>query len=166
VIRGVWSRSEFTYDGAGIAAHGLDANPKPDPHPPLWIGGNSRQSRRRVARYADGWTPFPAPKSMSRTTKTPPLETVEDLTPMLEELWRFVEEAGRDRDGIDVAFATHEGGAPGSARFQPDEHRQGLDHLASLGVTWASTSVPADSLEHALEALEQYGETVITPSRA
>ena len=166
VIRGVWSDDDFTYQGVGIAATGLAANPKPHPLPPLWIGGNSRQSRRRVARYGDGWTPFPAPRAISQTTKTPALETVGDLAEMLEELWRFVDEADRDRAEIDVAFGTPAGGAPGSAAFQPDAHLAGLEHLVGLGVSWAHTSVPGDSLAHALETLERYGETVIAPSRA
>jgi probable F420-dependent oxidoreductase len=165
VLRGIWSEDGFSFDGIGIAAAGLAANPKPDPHPPIWIGGNSRMSRRRVATVGDGWTPFPAPRVLSQTTKTPPLETVEDLARMLDELWRFVDEAGRDRGEIDVAFGTPEGGAPGSERFDADAHRQGLECLAQLGVTWGHTSVPADSLEHALETLERYGETVIGPSR-
>jgi probable F420-dependent oxidoreductase len=166
VIRGVWSNDEFTYEGAGISAVGLAANPKPRPLPPLWIGGNSRQSRRRVARYGDGWTPFPAPRVISQTTKTPPLETVDQLAGMLEELWQFVDEAGRDRTEIDVAFGTPEGGTPGRASFDPDAHLAGLHGLVRLGVTWAHTSVPGDSLAHALEALEQYGETVIASSRS
>jgi probable F420-dependent oxidoreductase len=165
VIRGVWSDSDFTYEGVGIAASGLAANPKPLPLPPLWIGGNSRQSRRRVARYGDGWTPFPAPRVISQTTKTAPLETVEDFAEMIDELWRFVDEAGRDRAEIDVAFGTPEGGTPGSDAFQPDAHLEGLQKLVGLGVTWAHTSVPGDSLTHALETLERYGETVIAPSR-
>jgi probable F420-dependent oxidoreductase len=165
VIRGVWSDDDFTYEGLGIAAVGLAANPKPHPHPPLWIGGNSRQSRRRVARYGDGWTPFPAPRGMSGTTKTATLETVDQLAKMLDELWRFLEEEGRDRSEIDVAFGTPEGGRPGSVAFRPEAHRLGLEGLAKLGVTWAHTSVPGDSLQHALEALEQYGETIIAPTR-
>lgn len=161
VIRGVWTDDSFSYRGAGIEAEGLAANPKPRRLPPLWIGGNSRQSRRRVARYGDGWTPFPAPRAMSRTTKTAPLETVEDLAGMLDELWRFVDEAGRDRADIDVAFGTSRGGTAGSPAFRPAEHRAGLEELRRLGVTWAHTSVPGDSLAHALEALEEYGESVI-----
>jgi probable F420-dependent oxidoreductase len=160
-IRGIWSDDNFTYEGAGISAKGLAANPKPQPRPPLWIGGNSRQSRRRVARYGDGWTPFPAPRVMSQTTKTPALETVEDLAEMLDELWRFVDEAGRDRSEIDVAFGTPEGGTAGATTFQPEAHLSGLEALGSLGVTWGHTSVPGDSLSHALEALEEYGATVI-----
>jgi probable F420-dependent oxidoreductase len=165
VIRGVWSDDDFTYEGTGIDANGLAANPKPHPPPPLWIGGNSRQSRRRVARYGDGWTPFPAPRVISQTTKTAPLETVEDFAIMIDELWRFVDEAGRDRDEIDVAFGTPDGGTAGSAAFRPDAHLSGLERLADLGVTWAHTSVPGDSLAHAVDALRQYGETVIAPSR-
>jgi probable F420-dependent oxidoreductase len=166
VMRGVWAEDDFTYTGPGIAAAGLAANPKPTTAVPLWIGGNSRQSRRRVARYGDGWTPFPAPRAVSRTTKTPPLETVDDLARMLDELWRFVDEEGRDRLDIDVAFGSPAGGAPGSASFDPDAHRAGLDGLVGLGVTWGHIGVPGDSLAHALDALEQYGTTVIAPMRA
>jgi probable F420-dependent oxidoreductase len=165
VIRGVWSDDDFTYEGAGISATGLNANPKPAARPPLWIGGNSRQSRRRVAAYGDGWTPFPAPASVSRTTKTPPLETAADLARMLDELWLFVDEAGRDRADIDVAFGTPLGGSPGSGAFDPDAHRTGLDELVRLGVTWGHIGVPGDALTHALETLQHYGETVIAPHR-
>ena len=163
IMRGVWSDDDFTYQGVGISATGLSANPKPTPAPPLWIGGNSRRSRRRVALYGDGWTPFPAPRSMSQTTKTPPLETVADLARMLDELWGFIDEAGRDRGEIDVAFGTGKGGPPGSSSFDPDAHRAGLDELRSLGVTWGHIGVPGDSLAHALETLQHYGETVIAP---
>jgi probable F420-dependent oxidoreductase len=166
VIRGVWSDHDFTYEGVGIAAHGLDANPRPQPMPPLWIGGNSRQSRRRVARYGDGWTPFPAPRAMSKTTKTPPLETVEDLAAMLDELWGFVDEAGRDRTAIDVAFTTPDAGMPGTKAFSPEAHLSGLHKLATMGVTWAHVSVPGDSLTRAVEAIQEYGETVIAAARS
>jgi hypothetical protein len=88
------------------------------------------------------------------------------LAEMLDELWRFVDEAGRDRAEVDVAFGTPEGGAPGSDAFQPDAHLSGLQKLGRLGVTWAHTSAPGDSLAHALETLQQYGETVIATSRA
>jgi hypothetical protein len=165
VLRGIWSQDDFTFEGQGIDARGLTANPKPTTPPPIWVGGNSKLSRRRVARYGDGWTPFPAPRALSATTKTPPLETVEDLSAMLDELWSYVEEEGRDPSTIDVSFGTPAGGAPGRPGFDPDAHQEGLDALAELGVTWSGVGVPNDSLASALEALEQYGECVITPHR-
>lgn len=102
VLRGMWTQDNFSFEGIGIDAKGLTANPKPHVSPPIWIGGNSRQARRRVARYGDGWTPFPAPKSLSATAKTPSLETVDDLAVMLDQLWQFVDEEGRNRSDIDV----------------------------------------------------------------
>ena len=161
VIRGVWSEEDFTYEGVTFSAKGQTANPKPVPHPPIWIGGNSRMSRWRVARYGDGWSPFPAPKVLSTTAKTPSLESVDDLRPMLNELWQFMEEAGRDPKSIDIAFGTGAGGSPGSDSFNPEAQLAGDEELASLGVTWSGAGVPGDSLAHALEALVRFGESVI-----
>ena len=161
MIRGVWSEEDFTYEGSTFSAKGQTANPKPSPHPPIWIGGNSRLSRQRVARYGDGWSPFPAPKVLSSTAKTRPLETLDDLRPMLDELWQFMEEAGRDPAGIDVAFGTGAGGSPGDDSFDPEAHLAAAEELTALGVTWSGAGVPGDSLAHALEALERFGESVI-----
>ena len=165
VLRGMWTQDDFTYKGLGIDARGLTANPKPRVAPPIWVGGNSRLSRRRVARYGNGWSPFPAPRTLSTTTKTPPLETVADLSAMLDELWRFVDEEGRDRAEIDVAFSTPAGGSLGGD-FDADAHRAGLDELAGLGVTWVGVSAPGASLSEALEGRERYGKSVITPHRS
>jgi alkanesulfonate monooxygenase SsuD/methylene tetrahydromethanopterin reductase-like flavin-dependent oxidoreductase (luciferase family) len=161
VIRGIWSEEDFVFQGSTFEAKGQTANPKPWPHPPIWIGGNSRMSRRRVARYGNGWSPFPAPRVLSNTAKTPPLETVDDLRVMLDELAQFMEEAGRDPKSIDIAFGTGAGGSPGSDSFNSEAQIEGDAELAALGVTWSGAGVPGDSLAHALEALERFGESVI-----
>ncbi|HIF94887.1 MAG: LLM class F420-dependent oxidoreductase [Myxococcales bacterium] len=161
VLRGIWTTDDFAYEGATFNATGQTANPKPKAVP-IWIGGNSRRSRQRVAEGADGWNPFPAPASMARTVKTPALETTDDLARMLDDLWRHVETAGRDPRSIDVSFVNIAGGAPGKPRFDVQAHLAGLDDLAALGVTWNSTSVPGDSLEHAIETLEYYGTEIIS----
>jgi probable F420-dependent oxidoreductase len=165
VLRGMWIQDDFSFEGIGIDAKGLTANPKPRTAPPIWIGGNSRLSRRRVARYGNGWTPFPAPRSLSATTKTPPLETVDDLAAMLDELWQFVDEEGRDRSDIDVAFSTSAGGSL-DEHFNAETHMAALDELAKLGVTWVGVSVPGASLARSLEGLERYGASVIAPYRS
>ena len=161
----MWTQDDFSFEGIGIDAKGLTANPKPRTAPPIWIGGNSRLSRRRVSRYGDGWTPFPAPRSLSATTKTPPLETVDDLAGMLDELWQFVDEEGRARSDIDVAFSTPAGGGL-DEHFNADAHMAALDGLAKLGVTWVGVSVPGTSLSQSLEGLERYGASVIAPYRS
>jgi probable F420-dependent oxidoreductase len=161
VIRGIWSEDDFAFAGSKFSARGQSANPKPHPHPPIWVGGNSRLSRRRVARYGDGWNPFPAPSTLARTAKTPTLETVDDLRVMLDELWQLVEEAGREPAEIDVAFSSIAGGNPGHESFNPEAHLSSAVELAALGVTWCGIGVPGDSVQHAIEALQQFGESVI-----
>lgn len=160
VLRGVWTTDDFAFEGRGFTASGQTANPKPT-RVPIWIGGNSQRSRRRVAEVGDGWNPFPSPAGLARTTRTPALETVDDLSRMLGDLWRRVDEQGRDRADIDVAFVTPAGGRPGDDDFDVDAHREGLAELAGLGVTWNGVAVPSDSLDHAVETLERYGEQVI-----
>jgi probable F420-dependent oxidoreductase len=161
VLRGVWSTDGFTYEGSTFAAAGQTANPKPARPVPIWIGGNSARARQRVADGGDGWNPFPAPAALARTARTPALESVDDLAVLLEDLWRRLDAAGRDRVEIDIAFAAHAGGAPGDDRFDAAAHLDELDRLAGLGVTWNGVLVPGDSLEHAVDALGRYGEHVI-----
>ena len=80
---------------------------------------------------------------------------------MLDYLWRQVDEFGRDRSELDISFGTPAGGSPGDDDFGVDEHLTGLAELATLGVNWSSVNVPGDSLDHAIETLERYGERVI-----
>jgi probable F420-dependent oxidoreductase len=162
VIRGVWTTDDFAYDGLHFTARGQTANPKPG-HIPIWIGGNSALSRRRVARVADGWNPFAAPATLAQTAKTPVLETVEDLKPMLDHLWGCVDEVGRDPSDIDIALSALGCAPPGDPGFDPQQHLDVLGTLAGLGVTWTNTSVPGDSLAAALDGLEQYATSVIAP---
>jgi probable F420-dependent oxidoreductase len=165
VLRGVWADDDFAYEGRHFTATGQTANPKPA-HVPVWIGGNSALSRRRVARSADGWNPFQAPAVLARTAKTPVLETIDDFAAMLDHLWACVDEAGRDRAEIDICIQALGAAPPGEDGFDAQQHLDTLGELAELGTTWTSTSVPGDSLDHALESLEQYAEGIIAPPRS
>jgi len=83
---------------------------------------------------------------------------------MLDHLWRCVEEEGREPKEVEVSMSPLGCAPPGGEGFDAQQHLDVLGALAELGVTWTSTSVPGDSLDRALEALEQYGTTVVTPS--
>jgi probable F420-dependent oxidoreductase len=158
-MRGVWSEDEFTFEGSGYTAVSVTVNPKPA-HVPIWIGGNSALTRRRVAAHGDGWNPFPASARLAQTARTVPLEGLDDLAPMLGHLWQEVDRAGRDRADIDVAFST---GLPGPADpgFNASAYLEQLSRMEALGVTWTSSNVPGDSVESTVEVIEQYGKEVI-----
>ncbi len=165
VLRGIWTQDDFAYDGRHFTARGQTANPKPTSPPPLWIGGNSRLSRRRVAAVGDGWKPFPAAGALATTARTLPLETTADLAQMLDELWVMVEKQDRDPSEIDIAFGPNVGGDPRADDFPAERYLDELGELAALGVTWSDASVSGDSFEGALEGLASFGEVVIQPSR-
>ena len=162
VIRGVWSHDEFAYEGTTFTARGQSANPKPTPHPPIWIGGNSRLTPHEVARYGDGWSPFPRPQG--------PGDDREEASPRVAgrspppcstscgSSWRRRDETP---PRIDVSFGSNAGGDPGTDAFDPEAQLATTEELAALGVTWCGVGVPGDSLAHTLETLERFGKSVI-----
>ena len=161
-MRGVWADDQYSFEGTGYTASAISVNPKPG-HVPIWIGGNSALTRRRVAEHGDGWNPFPAPAWLAKTSRTIPLEGLDDLAPMLDHLRRHTEAAGRDPSSIDVTFTTGQPG-PDADGYSAAAHLDGIEAMAALGVTWNSVGMPGDSIDHAIECLEQYGAEVISAS--
>ncbi len=81
VIRAIWTDDDISFEGKHFSARGITAHPRPvsDPHPPIWIGGNTTTARQRVAQYGDGWCPFPAPPQLAQTAGTAAITSVEGL---------------------------------------------------------------------------------------
>ncbi|MDG4664912.1 LLM class F420-dependent oxidoreductase [Mycobacterium sp. 236(2023)] len=163
VIRNVWTTDDLSFEGTHFSARGITAHPKPvsTPHPPIWVGGNTSAARTRVAKYAQGWCPFRAPAVLAQTARTAALETVDHLKAGVDDLRRRLAAEGRDPHGVDVTFTNDAGGSPGADDFNPDQFVAGAKELEQAGVTWIQVTVPGDSLSHAVETIEKFGETVI-----
>jgi alkanesulfonate monooxygenase SsuD/methylene tetrahydromethanopterin reductase-like flavin-dependent oxidoreductase (luciferase family) len=163
VLKAIWTGDDVSYEGRHFNARGVTSHPRPmsDPHPPIWIGGNSGQARQRVADRGDGWCPFPAPAGLAKTARTVALDTPERLAEAIADLHARLDAAHRDPASIDIAFTNPAGGDPSSDAFDAETHVEGLRALAGLGVTWVQVGLPGDSLEHAVETLQRYGEHVI-----
>jgi probable F420-dependent oxidoreductase len=163
VIREIWTADDISFAGRHFNARGITAHPRPltDPHPPIWIGGNSSQARQRAVDHGQGWCPFLAPPGVAQTSRTAALDTPERLASAIDDLRRRLDVAGRDPASLDINFSNPAGGHPGSDSFDADAHLAGLERLAALGVTWTQVAIPGDSVEHAVEAVQRYGELVI-----
>jgi probable F420-dependent oxidoreductase len=163
VIRAVWTSDDISFEGKHFTARGITARPRPisQPHPPIWVGGNTTTARRRVAQYGDGWCPFPAAPQLAQTAGTAVIDSVQRLTECIDDLRRRCDAAGRDWSAIDITFTNFEGGSPASDGFNADAYLDGLEKLAKLGVTWVSVGLPGDSLAHALETLDRFRARVI-----
>jgi probable F420-dependent oxidoreductase len=133
------------------------------PHPPIWIGGNSRTAMRRAVEAGDGWIPFAAPPRLAETVRTRPLRDHDDLAERLAELREMAAAAGRDRP-LDVCFTPlshphwREACDPGAL---VEEARL----LAALGVTWLSFHLPAPSVDEFCDNVARIGEEAIAPVR-
>ena len=84
---------------------------------------------------------------------------------MLDHLRRHTER-GRPRPGVDRR-RVHD--RPAAARRADGYSRRAPTSTGSRpwprsGVTWNSVGMPGDSLDHAVESLEQYGAEVISQS--
>ncbi|OBK24682.1 LLM class F420-dependent oxidoreductase [Mycobacterium asiaticum] len=163
VIRAVWTGDDITYEGKHFTARGITAHPRPSsqPHPPIWIGGNTAAARKRVAEHGDGWCPFAAPAGLARTAGTAVIDSVDALASGIDDMRRRCEAAGKDPAAVDITFTNFEGGSPAADDFNADAYLAGVKKLAALGVTWLQVGLPGDSVSHAVEIIDRFGSLVI-----
>ncbi len=160
----LWTADEPEFHGRYVDFEQIAFEPKPvqKPHPPIWIGGNSRAAMRRAARH-DGWFPW--------------LITVDQLPSCLEYIHSLPEFQGRTRP-FDIAMAVatpsvsedHRPLDGRTGRMVAPEGKQAIidaiGRLQELGVT--STSVPTAapaSLTEYLENLHWVAEEIMPAFR-
>lgn len=56
-MKAIWTSDEAEYHGQLVDFDPIWQWPKPDPVPPVFIGGNGPKVEDRVLRYGDGWMP-------------------------------------------------------------------------------------------------------------
>jgi probable F420-dependent oxidoreductase len=162
VMRLAWSGEPVSYRGSHFTADEVRSLPVPAqrPHPPIWIGGNSKLARRRAVRFGQGWMPMPNPRRLGDRRRSAHFENVGDLRRMLSHLRDEAEQAGRG-EPIDVMCAPFAGGAPGTKRFDSPTYVDALGELVDEGVGWSTVGVVPRGVDHAIELYEQFGAEVI-----
>ena len=59
LIRALWTQPRVDFEGKHYQVRGLALEPRPDPPPPIWVGGWGPMALTRAARYGDAWVPGP-----------------------------------------------------------------------------------------------------------
>lgn len=153
------STGEFvTYKGSDFDAKKVIIQPTSvqKPQPPIWLGGNSKLTRRRVAEFAQGWMPMPLRRGRGADHKTPVLETLDDLKGLLSDFNEQVDKVGRkDKPGVLLSSGNLNINAP----F--DEQRDEIRELAKLGITRFAISDPSHTVGEAEDFVLRYAEEVI-----
>ncbi|NRQ40617.1 LLM class flavin-dependent oxidoreductase, partial [Nonomuraea sp. NN258] len=57
IIRGLWSQSDFSYQGTRHHTDHATIEPKPSTPIPIWLGTYGKRALRATAELADGWIP-------------------------------------------------------------------------------------------------------------
>ncbi|MGI5455588.1 LLM class F420-dependent oxidoreductase [Streptomyces sp. CA-249302] len=167
VLRGLWAGDAFELAGRHFTARGQESVPGPVqlPHPPVWLGGNGRNSRRRVARAGQGWAPLLMGEESARTARTTALTTPKELAVAVTELRQMLRDAGRAPDEVDIQVHSPQTDLDVRSQASNDEHWRHLDELTDAGATWFVVRTSGRGVAEACEVLAAYGRDVIARAR-
>lgn len=160
-----WKGEPFSYAGKHFSARDVQARPAPVQQPiPIWIGGNSALSRRRVARAAHGWIPMSGGAELSSTARTPELGGIEELSRKIAEIRETAASTGRT-EHIDLVYSYSHPALTGPGA-DPGPHREAFGELARAGVDWIVVSTRAgvhETLDPGItfDFLAEFGATYI-----
>jgi probable F420-dependent oxidoreductase len=154
-----WRGEPFSFAGRHFDARDVQARPRPVQDPvPMWIGGNSRLSRRRAAERAQGWMPMVGGSGMSSTARTPQIAGTRMLADMITEVQRDAAAAGRGP--VDIAWTYLEPGIE-QPEIDVDRHREAFGALAAMGVTCLLVTAEGRDAKATFDFIEAFGGTYL-----
>lgn len=161
-MKQAWSGKTFAFEGSAFNARRNAALPVPvqRPHPPIWVGGNSPRAIRRAAEHAQGWSPFPLPRSHSGRVRTSSLESVEELAGRIKVFNEAAKSFDRNKT-LDVNFVPFGHGMNSQKPLVASEFREQVDALEVAGVTWLSLGLPGMDRKTFVESISKFGTEVI-----
>jgi probable F420-dependent oxidoreductase len=165
-MKAAWSGESVSMDGRDFTASGNTMLPRPvqQPHPPIWIGGNSRVAIRRAVDHAQGWSPFPNPRRLAARTRTAPLDSTEDLLVRLSYAADYAASVGRT-EPLDVMFIPT-GLSTLDSDFDEETVLHSCEQLAAAGVSWIAVAFPGDTVEEQLSSIDHFGRGVLRSIRS
>lgn len=142
-IRAAWTEDGVHFEGSGYRAAGHTLRPKPvqQPHPPIWVGGNSKAAIRRAVELGDGWLPIPTPKQMAGFIRTAQIHDLDDLRERLAFARSHAEAVGRERP-LDVCFVPFGLSMKSAEDLDPARFAGRMAELEAIGVTWVTLTLP------------------------
>ncbi len=153
-----WSGERFSYQGKHFNARDLVARPAPRAGSiPIWIGGNSKLSRRRVAAKAQGWMPMTVSPEVAATTRTAHFAGLDELGVAVQELRDAAGERGAD---IDVMVLYTDDSILDTKR-DVERHRDELGRIAEIGATWVSFAWDFSTQAETLGFVNGFAETYL-----
>lgn len=155
-----WTGEAFDFEGTGYSARGNRMQPRPvqDPHPPLYIGGNSKRAIRRAVEIADGWNPFFTPAQLSATARTASMTGEQDLVEGLAYMREHCEKVGRQTlPDIFLASITQP-----NEQWTPQQLIDKIGRFKEMGVVGAGISIDGKTRAEWCDNAARFGDEVIS----
>ncbi|MBO0739633.1 MAG: TIGR03619 family F420-dependent LLM class oxidoreductase, partial [Alphaproteobacteria bacterium] len=165
-FRRLWTEEMPRLDGSWVKCHDIFFEPKPvqKPHPPIWVGGESRPSLRRAARFGDAWYPI---GSNNRHL----LDTLPRYRAGVDRLRELTAEAGRDPAEVALTYRVKRYGEAVPQRASDGERRlfsgdaadilADLKALRALGVRAIDVDFERPDAETSIAEMRWFQEHVI-----
>ena len=162
----LWTADNPRFEGKHVRFSDIIFLPKPaqTPHPPIWIGGQSRAALRRAARLGNAWHPVGA-------IPAAPLEP-EELAENLAYMQRHAERAGRNPADIQVSMKAPlydaSSDADGSRRRfsgSPDVVLEDIHAYAEVGVTHLIFDFRSSRHAETEERMERFAGEVMAAAK-
>jgi probable F420-dependent oxidoreductase len=131
-LRRVWTEEEPEYHGRFVDFDPIWCWPKPlsQPHPPIYLGGETDHTLRRIVRLADGWLPR--------------VRNPEMVLSGIDRLRSFARAAGRPESSIAISA------------FGLPARDEALGPFRDAGVDRAIIALPPGSDDETLARLDRY----------
>jgi len=156
-----WSGQPFSYEGKHFNARDIVARPSPGRSIPIWLGGNSKLTRRRVAQKAQGWMPMPGPPEMAATTRTAHLGGLDDVAAAIRDV---KDQAGDRAAELDFMVLYTD-----DSILRPDvdveRHRDALGQIRDAGATWVSFAWDFSTEAETLAFVDGFASTYLGTDR-
>jgi probable F420-dependent oxidoreductase len=164
-MKEAWTGRSVAVGGQRFNVPGNTMLPAPiqRPHPPIWVGGNSRRAIRRAVELADGWVPMPNPARSAARRRTPALETLGDLVDKLDLAREHAAAVGR-RAPLEIVFMPLGLDMLSAGGFDGPAVVDHIAELASVGVTYVCVALAGDSRAEFLANVERFGTAVLGTS--
>ena len=165
VMKIAWTEPDPAYDGEFFKFAHVDLDPRPvqDPHPPIWIGGESMAAIRRTVSHGDAWYPFGSNPKFR-------MDTIETYKARLAKLHQTAEAAGRDPANIALSYncAFHsdqeQAHVDGGRQLFTGSAAQRAEDIAALGeagVTTMVVNVASNDKAEMLGRMTEFAENVM-----
>lgn len=153
IFKAIWTNPEPQFAGQYHQFSGITAYPQPvqRPHPPIWVGGNSKRAMRRALELGEGWQPgWSKPDQFAQE---------------MQDFRRLADRIGRDPQSVEISLLR-----PMQIIDRADAHRpligtpeqiaEDIREYRKLGVSHLVFAFRSSTVAEAVETIERFATQI------